>query len=494
MSDPAPLRAAVYLRISEDKNADGLAIERQRGDCIALVEQKGWTLTRIYADTVSAYLRDVKRPEYEAMRTDFEAGRFDAIAVYDLDRLTRQPRELEDWIDTAKREGLRIVTANGEADLGTDGGQMFARIKAAVAIAEIDRKSARQKRKNKELLDAGLPIRGNRPFGFELDRLTIRTTEADMIEGAVKDVIAGASIGAIVKRWNDSGVPPTSKPRSERAAGWNHAAVRQILRRPRNAGIHTHLSAEDRRKNKDLRTRGLPPIPETIIRTDAPQIITPKQLELVIAKIDSRAGTRGVKPQRHFLTNAAQCVCGARMKAWHGAGRMAGHVYYKCNAPYPREAGSVHTSVKSEGAERLVLGTLYGLISGGWIDPSPEGKTDTAALRATIADNTAERARLSALLTARGIDPIPIQARLSELADAADVLDAELKTTLASGLEAGWVQKLRDEWGDSAASFERFEQWWESHSVERRRDYVRQTLRVVVQPGRGLSRVKIEPR
>jgi hypothetical protein len=39
---------------------------------------------------------------------------------WDLDRLTRQPRQLEDWIDAATDNGLKLTTANGEADLATD--------------------------------------------------------------------------------------------------------------------------------------------------------------------------------------------------------------------------------------------------------------------------------------------------------------------------------------------------------------------------------------
>lgn len=51
------------------------------------------------------------------MVADYEAGKFTASICWDLDRLTRQPRELEDWIDAAKFRGLALVTANGEADL-----------------------------------------------------------------------------------------------------------------------------------------------------------------------------------------------------------------------------------------------------------------------------------------------------------------------------------------------------------------------------------------
>ena len=68
------------------------------------------------------------QPLSECMVTDYEVGLLDSIVCYDMDRLTRQPRELEDWIDHAEQRGLLLVTANGDADLCTDGGRMYARI------------------------------------------------------------------------------------------------------------------------------------------------------------------------------------------------------------------------------------------------------------------------------------------------------------------------------------------------------------------------------
>ena len=58
----------------------------------------------------------------------YRAGVFQAIVCYDLDRLTRIPRQLEDWVEAAEFRGLVLVTANGDADLSTDGGRMYARI------------------------------------------------------------------------------------------------------------------------------------------------------------------------------------------------------------------------------------------------------------------------------------------------------------------------------------------------------------------------------
>ena len=108
-----------------------------------------------------------KHPAYLRMVQDYEVGLLDAIVVYDLGRLTRQPRELEDWIDRAESRGLLFVTANGNADLATDGGRMCARIKAAVARAEVERKGARQSRAHVQRARQGRLPKGVRPMATQ---------------------------------------------------------------------------------------------------------------------------------------------------------------------------------------------------------------------------------------------------------------------------------------------------------------------------------------
>ena len=98
-----PVRAAIYLRISLDREMDGLAIDRQREDCEKLAQFRGWEIVETYVDqSISASDKTKKRPAYLRMVADYEAGLLDAIVCYDLDRLARQPRELEDWIDRAE--------------------------------------------------------------------------------------------------------------------------------------------------------------------------------------------------------------------------------------------------------------------------------------------------------------------------------------------------------------------------------------------------------
>ncbi|MDQ3664163.1 MAG: recombinase family protein, partial [Actinomycetota bacterium] len=160
---PRQTRAAVYLRVSLDATGEKLAVTRQLEDCLKIAADRGWAVVEQYVDnSLSASNRAKVRPAYDRMVADYAAGKFDALVCWDLDRLTRQPRQLEDWIDAAEDRGLLLVTANGEADLSTDGGRMFARIKASVARAEVERKGARQRRALRQRAENGKPPLGVR--------------------------------------------------------------------------------------------------------------------------------------------------------------------------------------------------------------------------------------------------------------------------------------------------------------------------------------------
>lgn len=194
-------RAAIYLRISLDREMDGLAIDRQREACEKIAAHRGWLVDEdsYYIDqSKSATDKTKMRPAYERMVVDFKAGRFKAIICWDLDRLTRQPRQLEDWIDAAEDRGLQLVTANGEADLSTDGGRMYARIKAAVARGEVDRKSARQSAAQSQRAKQGRAPKGVRPLGYSINGDVIEH-EAEAVKKMYKHfaIPDGVSIAAL---------------------------------------------------------------------------------------------------------------------------------------------------------------------------------------------------------------------------------------------------------------------------------------------------------
>lgn len=226
------IKAAVYLRISLDLAGHGLAIERQREDCLKIVESRGWELVGIFEDTQSASSSKV-RPGYLALVDSFRKGSFQALVCWDLDRLTRKPRELEDWIDWSSEGSLVLVTANGEADLGTDAGRLFARIKASVARSEVERKGARQRRAQRQRAEQGRPPKGPRLTGYDSDGSVVES-ERKTVEYIFEQFTSGQSLLGIANTLNAKGVA------TRRGAAWSPSSVRTILTNPRYAGISTY--------------------------------------------------------------------------------------------------------------------------------------------------------------------------------------------------------------------------------------------------------------
>ena len=166
----APRRAVIYLRISLDREMDGLAIERQREDCERLDQREGWTVVETYIDqSISATDATKSRPDYDRMVADYEAGAFDAIVCWDLDRLTRQPRQMEDWVDAARFRGLLLKSVSGDVDLTNENGLLIAGIKIQVARAEVVRKGKRQSKAQQQRARMGRAPKGMRPLGYSIN-------------------------------------------------------------------------------------------------------------------------------------------------------------------------------------------------------------------------------------------------------------------------------------------------------------------------------------
>ncbi len=150
------------------------------------------------------------------MVADYHAGRFSAIVCWDLDRLTRQPRQLEDWIDAAIDRDLQLVTANGDADLATTGGRMFARVKAAVARSEVEQKSARQSRAQVQRAQQGRPPKGIRPLGYATDGRVLKR-EAKAVQAIYEAFSGGASLRGIARAL--SGIVETDAEKAQQVQG-----------------------------------------------------------------------------------------------------------------------------------------------------------------------------------------------------------------------------------------------------------------------------------
>src|SRR5215468_8507423 len=186
------MRVGTYARISDDAEQLGLGVGRQQDDTRKLVDLRGWTLADTYLDNdVSAYQPKVVRPDFERMLADLETGVIQGIAVYDLDRLARQPADLERIISIYDRKPLVFATVQGDIDLSTPDGRTMARVMVAFANKASMDTARRVARKRLENAMNGVGSGGHRPFGWFDNGETILYYEADHLRQAARDILAG---------------------------------------------------------------------------------------------------------------------------------------------------------------------------------------------------------------------------------------------------------------------------------------------------------------
>jgi len=235
---PTPVRsAAIYARISLDPEGTTLGVQRQLDDCRKLAADLGWPVGDEYVDNDLSAYSGKHRPEYERLLTDLADGSRDAVLIYHVDRLTRRPIELEQFLDVltaAKVRHVRFV-AGGDLDVGSGDGLMVLRMLLAVAANESSTKSRRVKRKMLQNAEAGLPHGGfQRPFGYDDDKVTIRPDEAETIRTLAERFLAGESLRSLAVWLDEQGVSTVSgKP-------WRTPTLRALLASGRIAGLRDH--------------------------------------------------------------------------------------------------------------------------------------------------------------------------------------------------------------------------------------------------------------
>lgn len=227
------MRAAVYLRISQDRTGEGAGVERQREDCLALAKQLGWQVVEVYQDNDVSASSGKPRPSYRRMLTDIEVGKVDAIIAWHTDRLYRRLADLEELANLCGQRKLAVRTCRaGELDLSTPTGRMIAEILGSVASYEVRQKADRWLRSVRQRREAGkFSPSGPRSFGYNRDG-TLNEPEADALRSLARDLLAGTTTISAASRWlTEQGLLTTY------GNAWQTASLRRLLTAPRTAGL-----------------------------------------------------------------------------------------------------------------------------------------------------------------------------------------------------------------------------------------------------------------
>src|SRR6266567_63046 len=176
MTTDSHIRAGIYCRLSLAVMGDTTKVEDQKRICQELAARAGWEVAEVYTDnSKSAWQPNRKRPRWDAMLADVDAGRLDAIIVYHGDRLIRRPEDLGDLLKLSRAKGIRLASPTGARDLGNADDEFVLWIEAAMANRESANISRRKKAGYERMRRAGRVRpggRGGRAFGFAVDGIT----------------------------------------------------------------------------------------------------------------------------------------------------------------------------------------------------------------------------------------------------------------------------------------------------------------------------------
>src|SRR6266516_3259025 len=116
----APVRAALYLRVSTGRQADNdLSIPDQRRQAKAYCASRGWEIAADYVEP-GASATDDRRPEFQRMidAATVKPPAFDVILVHSFSRFFRDQFQLEFYVRRLAKNGVRLASITQE--LGDD--------------------------------------------------------------------------------------------------------------------------------------------------------------------------------------------------------------------------------------------------------------------------------------------------------------------------------------------------------------------------------------
>jgi DNA invertase Pin-like site-specific DNA recombinase len=327
---PKPqVRAACYCRISSDPKDKREGVDRQREDTAALCELKDWQIAGVYIDNDRSASNGKKRPEWDRLLADIEAGKIDAVAAWDQDRVNRMMNDFVAYKKLFVKRGVLLATSNnGDIDLSTPSGVLTATIKTAVSEHEVSMMRIRQRRAARQRAEQGRP-KWRKAFGYldmGGDRREPDPRTAPLVAEGYRALLAGKSISDIARSLNAAGAYGLNgKP-------WSPTTLSIFLRKPRNAGLRAH--------NGEIVGAGnWPPLVDESTWRTAQSILN----------APGRARPKTVR--RHKLTGVLGCgKCGHHLSGYWSTKKT---LHYRCQQCHG-------VAVRSEHVEPLLMGIITG--------------------------------------------------------------------------------------------------------------------------------------
>ena len=312
-----PRRVAVYLRRSTDDEHQPFSIDAQQAALTAYVgTQPGWTLAATYTDDASG--ATTRRPGLQQALRAAQAGRFDVLLVYRVDRFSRRLSDLLGLLAELGDAGVAFASVTEPFDTSTSIGRMLVQLLGVFAEFERETIIDRVTKGMTAKAAKGKWPGGQRPYGYHVDletqKLVPQPDEAPQLREIFR-LYTDERLGtrAIADVLNRRGVRARSgRPRSGRP--WSGHAISRIIANPACVGDIAYG--------------------EVYVENAHEPLISRATWRKALAIAAARAGQhtqRAASPSDYHLTGLITCpACGHKYVGTSATGRARSYRYYTC--------------------------------------------------------------------------------------------------------------------------------------------------------------------
>lgn len=219
--------ASGYGRVSMQEQAEeGVSLALQRERCEAAARAAGYPSLDWYEDAGLSGGRADNRPRLQELLAAVRAGRYDAVYIYRLDRLSRSVFDGIEIIRDLVSADVRLVSVSEGFDFSSAMGRLIVTVLLAVAQWFLDTLHDSVRNALRYIQQGGRHI-GKAPYGYrhpgDKQPLEVEPSEAAIVRRIYAEYAGGAQLAAICRGLNADGL----RNRSGRI--WRTSVVRSIL-------------------------------------------------------------------------------------------------------------------------------------------------------------------------------------------------------------------------------------------------------------------------
>ncbi|HEY7418877.1 MAG TPA: recombinase family protein, partial [Ktedonobacteraceae bacterium] len=232
----SPQRAAIYARVSTDRQEDGSSLQTQEEGCRSLASERGLVVDekQVYRETFTG-MQFWERPQLTTLREAIRQRLIDVVLVHSIDRLSRNVAHLWMVLEEADHRGVEIIFVTEPLDQ-TPEGQLVRFMRGYSAQIEHEKIVERNIRGHRARAAAGKLLpggTGNALYGYDWADEKTRCAyipneaEAAVVSRIFESAAMGMSLRSIARDLTAREIPSPSGMQT-----WGRSTVYAILIHP----------------------------------------------------------------------------------------------------------------------------------------------------------------------------------------------------------------------------------------------------------------------